>query len=81
MITTEERLKELLAERHPSVQQVGQYFTYSHLPERLALVSEPACALALAMVDHLEDGPELTTGLRKLLEAKDCFVRQAVAAD
>jgi hypothetical protein len=25
-----------------------------------------------------KDGPELTTGLRKLLEAKDCFVRQAL---
>lgn len=26
----------------------------------------------------LGDGPELTAGLRKLLEAKDCFVRQAL---
>ena len=24
------------------------------------------------------DGPELTAGLRKLLEAKDCFVRAAL---
>jgi hypothetical protein len=30
------------------------------------------------MVDHLPDGPELTVGLRKLLEAKDCFVRAAL---
>lgn len=28
----------------------------------------------------LPDGPELTAGLRKLLEAKDCFVRAAVDA-
>lgn len=27
---------------------------------------------------NLSDGPELTAGLRKLLEAKDCFVRQAI---
>lgn len=26
----------------------------------------------------LEDGPELSAGLRKLMEAKDCFVRQAL---
>jgi hypothetical protein len=26
------------------------------------------------------DGPELTAGLRKLLEAKDCFVRAALSA-
>lgn len=29
------------------------------------------------MIRELPDGPELTAGLRKLLEAKDCFVRQA----
>jgi hypothetical protein len=29
------------------------------------------------MLQKLDDGPELTIGLRKLLEAKDCFVRQA----
>lgn len=29
--------------------------------------------------DNLPDGPELsTTGLRKLLKAKDCFVRAAL---
>ena len=27
-----------------------------------------------------EDSAELTAGLRKLLEAKDCFVRAAIAA-
>jgi hypothetical protein len=32
------------------------------------------------MISTLPDGPELTAGLRKLLEAKDCFVRAAVAA-
>jgi hypothetical protein len=30
------------------------------------------------MVDDLPDGPELTAGLRKLLEAKDCFVRASL---
>jgi len=34
--------------------------------------------LAEAMIRELPDGPELTTGLRKLLEAKDCFVRAAL---
>jgi hypothetical protein len=32
------------------------------------------------MVEACPDGPELTTGLRKLLEAKDCFVRSALSA-
>jgi len=34
--------------------------------------------LAYNLVDQLEDGPEFTAGLRKLLEAKDCFVRAAL---
>jgi hypothetical protein len=33
------------------------------------------------MVDLLPDDPELTAGLRKLMEAKDCFVRSALTAD
>jgi len=41
------------------------------------MVSKPFCLLALDMVEKLE-GPELTAGLRKLLEAKDCFVRAAL---
>jgi hypothetical protein len=32
------------------------------------------------MVIALPDGPELTAGLRKLLEAKDCLVRAALDA-
>lgn len=32
------------------------------------------------VIEDLPDSPELTTGLRKLLEAKDCFVRAAIAA-
>jgi hypothetical protein len=34
--------------------------------------------LAEAMIRDLPDGPELSAGLRKLLEAKDCFVRAAL---
>jgi hypothetical protein len=30
------------------------------------------------MADTLPEGAELTAGLRKLLEAKDCFVRSAL---
>jgi hypothetical protein len=67
-------------DRHVSVQQVVQFFDYAHLPEHLQPVSAPCAALADAMLETLPDSPELTAGLRKLLEAKDCFVRAAVAA-
>jgi hypothetical protein len=36
--------------------------------------------LAEQMVRDLPDGPELSAGLRKLLEAKDCFVRAGLDA-
>lgn len=67
-----------LTGRHPATVAIARYFDYDHLPERLQAVSRPCHDLAEAMVVELEDGPELTAGLRKLLEAKDCFVRAAL---
>jgi hypothetical protein len=64
--------------RHPATRHIAQYFTYQHLPEPLATISAYSHHLAEAMIRELPDGPELTTGLRKLLEAKDCFVRAAL---
>lgn len=56
-----------------------KYFEYAHLPEHLQKVSKPIGDLAQEMADTLPDGPELSAGLRKLLEAKDCLVRAALA--
>ena len=64
--------------RHPATQQIARYFAYGHLPEPLRTVSLLCHDLAEAMIDRLPDGPELTTGLRKLLEGKDAFVRAAL---
>lgn len=52
-----------------------QFFKYDHLPEKMKTVSAPCCDLAKMMDEMLPEGPEKTVGLRKLLEAKDCFVR------
>jgi hypothetical protein len=49
-----------------------------NLPEMLRDVSKRFYDVANEMYWALKDGPELTAGLRKLLEAKDCFVRQAL---
>lgn len=62
---------------HPSTHAVLQYFEYEHLPEHLREISRPFCVLARDMAHRL-DGPELTAGLRKLLESKDCMVRAAI---
>lgn len=52
-----------------------KFFEYSHLPEKLQQVSKPIGDLAKEMNELLPDGPEKSAGMRKLLEAKDCFVR------
>lgn len=57
---------------------IMKYFEYSHLPADLQLVSEPIHTVALQMNANLPDGAEKSAGLRKLLEAKDCFVRAAL---
>lgn len=62
---------------HPSTEAILRYFEYAHLPQPLQDVSEPFALLARQMAGRLE-GPELTAGLRKLLEAKDCMVRAAL---
>lgn len=67
-----------LTGRHPGTVHLAQYFAYEHLPERLQTVSRPCGDLAALMIATLPDGPELSAGLRKLLEAKDCFVRAAL---
>jgi hypothetical protein len=64
--------------RHSATLHLQGYFVYDHLPHHLQTVSRPFGQLANLMIASLPDGPELTAGLRKLLEAKDCFVRAAV---
>jgi hypothetical protein len=64
--------------RHPGTAAVAKHFAHAHLPVHLQAISKPCHDLAEVMIRELPDGPELTAGLRKLLEAKDCFVRAAL---
>lgn len=57
---------------------VDKYFAYEHLPVILQSVSRPVAELAKLMDELLPDGAEKLAGMRKLLEAKDCFVRSAI---
>lgn len=57
-----------------------KYFAFAHLPAHLQLVSKPIGELAQQFEQQLPDGPEKSAGMRKLLEAKDCFVRAALDA-
>jgi hypothetical protein len=75
---TREAFNGVVIGRHPGTQQLVRYFAWAHLPEALQAVSAPFGLLALQLLDVLPDNAELTTALRKLLEAKDCAVRAAL---
>lgn len=69
-----------MSDRNPAVTGTLRWFDHDHLPEGLIRNTSRRChELAYTIVDDFPDSPELTLGLRKLLEAKDCFVRCAVA--
>lgn len=55
-----------------------QFFTWEHLPARLQEVSRPFGELAHTLVSSLPRSAERSSGLRKLLEAKDCMVRASL---
>ena len=63
---------------HPSTFEILRYFEYEHLPEDQQRISKWFYDLANRVVDDGIKGPEATAGLRKLLEAKDCFVRASL---
>jgi len=54
---------------------IMRYFAYEHLPDHLKEASKLIGDLARQLDEALPNGPEKSAGLRKLLEAKDCFVR------
>ncbi len=60
------------------VNPIMKYFRYKHLPMNLQVVSSSLCEIAQTMDSSLPDGPEKSAGMRKLLEAKDCFVRASL---
>lgn len=57
---------------------IMQYFSYDHLPPHLREMSKQICELAQSLNDNVPDSAEKSAGLRKLLEAKDCFVRAII---
>jgi hypothetical protein len=66
------------AQPKPQGSTTAKYFAFGHLPQHLQLVSKPLGELAELLEQLLPNGPEKSAGMRKLLEAKDCFVRAAL---
>jgi hypothetical protein len=63
---------------HPAAEQLMKFFAFNHLPPLLASVSAPFGELAWRIAFGPQNA-EATVALRKLLEAKDCAVRAALA--
>lgn len=60
---------------HPTL----RYFAWKHLGNPTAQDVSRECAdLAVKLAAFLPDNQEKSAGLRKLLEAKDCFVRSSL---
>ena len=59
---------------------IMRFFDCKHLPADLQQVAMPISHLATQMDATLRESAEKSAGLRKLLEAKDCFVRSAIPA-
>lgn len=57
-----------------------RWFTYEHLPADLQSISAECATLAHKVDITIPENAEKTAGLRKLLEAKDCFVRAVIEA-
>jgi hypothetical protein len=55
--------------------QISQFFSYTHLDPAKAEISKLFFDLNAELVERLKPSPERTTAQRKLLEAKDCAVR------
>jgi hypothetical protein len=65
--------------RHPSTEHMVTMLKPNPNLPALQLAIAGACYnLACGLLNELKDSPELTAGLRKLLEAKDCFVRASL---
>lgn len=65
--------------RPPEVREIAAWFDHDHLPHGPARAVSAMCeVLADEVIGGTPDSAELTAGLRKLLEAKDCFVRAAL---
>lgn len=60
--------------------KLSRWFDWRHLPEFLQPISKACWWLHWQMQLWLPESAEKTAGLRKVLEAKDCFVRARIEA-
>lgn len=73
-------ISDVAIKRHKSVQDVVRFLEPNpNLRGKQYDIADEVETLAVAMLRAIKtDSAELTAGLRKLMEAKDCFVRASL---
>lgn len=78
-LTLDDMLKNKALTRHSSTRELCKYFVTDHLKPEQKVIGQEFQVLVLTMLEALpSDTPELSAGLRKLLESKDCMVRASL---
>lgn len=77
---TLEEIEEEFKDRFESTRHyLRQLYDNAHLPDHLRVIAEDFAALGAKWARNLNDGIELSTALKHVRDAKDAFIRQAVA--
>lgn len=64
---------------HPGTENGLRWLTPNpNLPEPQRTIAQSFYSMAVSLVDECDEGIETTAGLRKMVEAKDCFVRASI---
>jgi hypothetical protein len=69
-----------LEDRYTAPREMARRFTEGHMDAATLPVSSACAALAEEMINIVPDSAELAAGLRKLLEAKEHFIRATISA-
>lgn len=71
-----------VSNRHESTKNIIRFLSGGgqHLPDEVRDIWNYTEVYVSDLLDALPDGREFTVGLRKLLEAKDCFIRHALTS-
>lgn len=74
-----DRLTERFKGRHPATVALLLWLEVNqNLPDSQRRVATVFETTAADVTELVKDGPELSTALRRLIEAKDCAVRQSL---
>lgn len=68
-------IRSLFPLRNHAVLHVLQFFADDHLPKEILPMTALIRITAFTIVDDMEDGPELTVALRKMLDSREAFIR------